>query len=115
MKYDNIPKTYLIISVVLFLAWTSIASAKSVLDHMPAIVAASQHDQDNDGYTEKQGDCNDNNSSIFPGAMEICSDGIDIECQSFCDITSLSHCLSPASCNAAGHWFWHKRSASGKR
>ena len=37
-------------------------------------------DNDGDGYTENQGDCNDNNSSVHPGAEEICGDGIDQDC-----------------------------------
>ncbi|RJQ15337.1 MAG: hypothetical protein C4560_10850 [Nitrospiraceae bacterium] len=36
-------------------------------------------DNDGDGYTEIQGDCNDNNDSVYPGALEVC-DGIDNNC-----------------------------------
>jgi hypothetical protein len=37
-------------------------------------------DNDGDGYNEKQGDCNDANAAIHPGATDICGDGIDQDC-----------------------------------
>ena len=37
-------------------------------------------DNDGDGYTENQGDCNDADAAIYPGAAEICGDGIDQDC-----------------------------------
>ena len=37
-------------------------------------------DNDGDGYTENQGDCNDLDASIHPGAEEVCGDGIDQDC-----------------------------------
>ncbi|MBI4701543.1 MAG: hypothetical protein HY744_10345 [Deltaproteobacteria bacterium] len=37
-------------------------------------------DDDGDGYSEIQGDCNDQNADIHPGAIEICDDGIDNNC-----------------------------------
>jgi hypothetical protein len=37
-------------------------------------------DDDGDGYSENQGDCNDATALIFPGAVDICGDGIDQDC-----------------------------------
>lgn len=37
-------------------------------------------DNDGDGFSENQNDLNDADSSIYPGATEICSDGIDQDC-----------------------------------
>ena len=38
---------------------------------------ASEEDLDGDGVTEDDGDCDDDDSSIYPGAEEIPGDGID--------------------------------------
>lgn len=45
----------------------------SVLDPVPV-------DDDGDGVRVDQGDCNDANATIFPGAPETCGDGIDQDC-----------------------------------
>ena len=42
-------------------------------------VDSNEIDDDNDGYTENQGDCNDNDAQVNPGASEI-EDGIDNDC-----------------------------------
>lgn len=39
-------------------------------------------DDDGDGFTEEQGDCNDNNSMIYPGAADNTIDGVDQNCDS---------------------------------
>ena len=37
-------------------------------------------DNDGDGYTPDDGDCNDNDSTVNPGATETAGDGIDSNC-----------------------------------
>jgi hypothetical protein len=37
-------------------------------------------DDDGDGYSEAEGDCNDNDPAIHPDGDEICGDGIDNDC-----------------------------------
>ena len=41
--------------------------------------ALSTVDADGDGVTEADGDCNDSNAAIYPGAPEVC-DGLDNDC-----------------------------------
>jgi uncharacterized protein (TIGR02145 family) len=51
-------------------------------------------DNDSDGYTENQGDCDDTDGTINPGALELCGDGIDQDCSqddySVCPVTVTS-------------------------
>jgi len=37
-------------------------------------------DNDGDGYTVAQGDCDDNNTNLYPGANDVCGDGVDQDC-----------------------------------
>ncbi len=41
-------------------------------------------DLDEDGFLASEGDCNDANDAIFPGALEVC-DGVDNNCDGFID------------------------------
>ena len=40
-------------------------------------------DGDGDGFSISDGDCNDDDPSIYPGATEICGDGIDQDCDNY--------------------------------
>lgn len=45
-----------------------------------AIDNINDQDDDGDGYSEVEGDCDDNNPDIYPDANDICGDGIDQDC-----------------------------------
>jgi hypothetical protein len=56
-------------------------------------------DKDGDGY-QFTNDCNDNVSSINPGAVEVCDDGIDNECDGLLDCYDTDDCGSDTACDA---------------
>ncbi|MDA3824198.1 MAG: MopE-related protein, partial [Bacteroidales bacterium] len=49
----------------------------------PGYIGCSNLDNDGDGWTAEEGDCNDANNFVYPGAIEICEDGIDQDCNGF--------------------------------
>lgn len=60
-----------------------------MLDGLPGLSSRSETeetpfpedtDDDGDGFTENQGDFDDTDASIYPGAPEVCGDGIDQDC-----------------------------------
>ena len=42
-------------------------------------------DQDGDGWTSEEGDCDDTDPTIHPGAQEVCYDGLDNDCDGMVD------------------------------
>ncbi|MFH1465510.1 MAG: putative metal-binding motif-containing protein [Pseudomonadota bacterium] len=65
---------------ILLLAATSISLMScGDCDTCPEIPGTSI-DDDGDGYTEDQGDCDDADATIFPHAEEICGDEVDQDC-----------------------------------
>jgi hypothetical protein len=55
-------------------------------------------DLDGDGVTGSQGDCDNNNASVFPGATEVC-DGVDNNCDTVVDEGGV--CTSPVDCQVS--------------
>lgn len=61
---------------------------------------SSMVDVDEDNYTELEGDCNDNDSEINPGATEICTDEIDNDCDDYIDMedSECTDCVDEEIC-----------------
>ncbi len=80
---DNVPVT-IVERVSQDSAWV----VKSLLEEVGAEMIVQLHelpnlpnvDDDGDGYTEEQGDCDDSNSLFYPGAIEPCEHGFDKNC-----------------------------------
>ena len=61
-------------------------------------------DEDGDGVTIEEGDCDDGDADVRPGAPEIWSDGVDQDCDGV-DRTHADACAAAAPCpDATGHY-----------
>lgn len=61
---------------------------------------------DGDGVSTGQGDCNDN--AIYPGAIEICGDGIDQDCNGS-DLASMDPPSPPTGVSATDNAYTGKQ------
>ncbi len=61
---------------------STITSGQSAGGYYQRLTVSLAGDADGDGFTVAQGDCDDTSGSVFPGAPEICDDGIDQDCAS---------------------------------
>ena len=59
---------------------------RSVRFYKGSTIDQNDIDNDRDGYTENQGDCNDADRTIYPGAHEICGDGKIQDCNRITDL-----------------------------
>jgi hypothetical protein len=85
-------------SVALFNRFAGTGTAYDTFFNALQVYAAA--DADGDGYTIAQGDCNDANAAIHPGATEVC-DGVDNDC----DGTADEGCSAPlAWIGNVYHW-----------
>ncbi len=62
-------------------------------------------DADGDGYTVQAGDCNDNDATIYPGAVELC-DGLDNDCDGEVDEGCPELCRTDADCDPGSYCFF---------
>lgn len=70
---------------------------------LPCVTASADWgsaDADGDGYSVDEGDCNDGDPEINPGAREICEDEIDNDCDTAVDFED-PQCSACGSCHAA--------------
>jgi len=71
------------------------------------VVKKDAQDKDKDGYTTDGGDCNDADADIYPGASEVCDDGVDNDCDDASDCQD-SDCALHDDCKGIETWYvWY--------
>lgn len=60
-------------------------NCNGLVDEVAGIPSSSPLDDDTDGTSVAQGDCNDHNSSVYPGRAESVGDRIDNDCDGLAD------------------------------
>lgn len=78
-----------------------LVSAETARAHLGATLA--EIDNDGDGVTEQQGDCDDTDPHTYPGAREVCGDGIDQDCQGR-DQSCIAMLDFVNQARLSGHW-----------
>ncbi|MBN2467241.1 MAG: putative metal-binding motif-containing protein [Deltaproteobacteria bacterium] len=70
-------------------AWMWIEATRPITGFELFGINPNSVDDDGDGYTESQGDCDDHDAGVYPGAPETCGDGIDQDCDGSDPLCSL--------------------------
>ncbi len=93
---------------------------------LPNVANAHGVDGDGDLYSREDGDCDDEDPTIFPGAVEIPDDGIDQNCDGaespgigavplIGGIAAVVIVLGAGGWYAKGRWFGKQRPSQGRR
>jgi len=65
---------------VALVVWVVLGGLLSLVAGCPSPTNEPGVDDDGDGYSENDGDCDDEESTVFPGAEEVPMDGVDQDC-----------------------------------
>ncbi len=88
--------------------WDSFCAGEAASDPACVYCWTGCHDNDLDGFTNCDGDCDDFDDTIYPGASDLCSDGVDQDCNGAiddggCDQSGYSNLSSPCAINVCGY------------